>query len=97
MKMVNPFATIYILLTVAPIVGIIWAIYYLAMQFILPYFFIHKAPVFITSLVWMAVPLYFGLPWWYNLLFLQHLIRLNGYWNSFNEIWNKRKELNGRL
>ena len=56
---------------------------------------IRQALVIIISLVWMAVPLYCELPWWYNLLFLQHLIRLNGYWNSFNEIWDKRKELNG--
>ena len=70
----NPFVLIGIII-LAFIFDVRWALYYLAMQII--FSFVTKCDI-IIAIIWMIAPIYFGLPWWYDLLLFQHLFFVCG-------------------
>ncbi len=64
----NPFGLMPVII-LAVIFDIRWALYYLAVQII----FLFTKGDFIIAIIWMITPIYFGLPWWYDLLLFQYL------------------------
>lgn len=64
----NPLGIIGVII-IAVMLDISWALYYLAAQIIFSFVLCDV----IVAIIWMIVPIYFGLPWWYDLLLFQHL------------------------
>ena len=69
----NPLGIIGVIV-LAVMLDIPWALYYLAIQIIFSFVVCDV----IVAIIWMIAPIYFGLPWWYDLLLFQHLFFVCG-------------------
>lgn len=66
----NPVGIIGVII-LAVILDVPWALYYLAAQFV---FLFVRDEYLLVSIIGMIPPIYFGLPWWYDLLLFQHFL-----------------------
>ena len=70
-------------------VGLVWTLYYLAVPFLFSSISRHipQTLVFFVAIICFSPAIYFGLPWWYDVLLFQSLFLIYVRSAMFTDIW----------